>query len=143
MIGDLALKQQDYAKAVDAYRQAIAASRNIRHDAATDLEIIEIASKCTRALLAQGKNAEAEAMVKGIGRISDKFSGAGRPDKPAEQKPEMPLPGKLTITVSKKALEAYAAGGQRFDEFRRAVSVDYLNFDKSAPEKPKGEAGRP
>ena len=145
LLGDLALKQQDYANAVTNYRQTIAATRNLRHDAETELEIVEVASKCARALIAQGKTDEAEAMVKGIGRITDHMGGAsaGGGTKPVEPKAEMPLPDKLIVSVPKKLLEAYATGSLSFDAFRKGASVEHLTFAKPAGEQPKGGASRP
>jgi hypothetical protein len=130
LMGDLAMKQHDYGQAVEAFRKATGVYSKLPAGATDRLELIEVATKLARALTAQGKLKEAENVIVGIVKMTDGLAGAARPDKPAEGKSEMALPGKLIITVPKKLLD-----GTNFDELKRRASVEYLTFDKPAAEK--------
>jgi hypothetical protein len=141
LMGDLAMKQQDYNQAVEAYRKAIAGYRPQTSDSAARLELIEVATKMARSLIAQGKTQEAENIVKSIIKMTDQLATTQQGDKPAQDKPAMPLPGKLIITVPKKVLDQAGTGKMSFDEFRKAATVDHFTFDKPATEKPKGGTG--
>jgi hypothetical protein len=129
LMGDLALKQNDYLQAVEQYRKA-AAVRIPHVDAAVVLEHAEVTTKLARALMAQGKLAEADKVVAGLQELAQSLKERRGPDKPAEKRPEMTLPAKLIITVPKKLLDLAGAGKAPFDEFRKAASVEYLAFDK-------------
>jgi len=141
LLGDLAMKQHDYAEATGYYRKAIEESDTVARDGAAQLEVIEVASKCARALIAQGKVAEAEKVVQGLVKMTDRL-GSG--ERPAEGKAEVPLPGKLIIKVPKALLEHAGSGKTSLDKFREAASVEYLQFDKPTAEKPRaGGAAKP
>jgi hypothetical protein len=135
LLGDLAMKQNDFAQAVEAYRKAMMDRRHLPSDAATELEVLEVASKWARALLAQGKTDEAEKILQGIARMTDHLKGE-RAAKPGDDKSGMALPAKLIITAPKRALEATRTGSFSLDDFRKAVSVEYLTFDQPAAKKP-------
>jgi hypothetical protein len=141
LMGDLALKQNDYVQATDAYQKAIGQYHKLPHKEAVELEVIEVASKLARALIASGKNDEAEKIVQSIVKLS---AGLKSGERPAEEKAEMRLPGKLIIKVPRTLLNAAGEGKTSFDKFREAASVEYLPFDKPTTEKPKGsEAAKP
>ncbi len=135
LMGDLAMKQHDYNQAAEAFKKAMVSRQNLPHESAMDLEVIEAASKWARALMAQGKNDEAERIVQGIVKITDKLGSAQRPDKAAPGKADVTLPGKLIITVPKTLIDQSSLGKMSFDEFRKSASVEYLTFEKPA-EKP-------
>jgi hypothetical protein len=141
LLGDLALKQNDFAQAADGYRKAVSLHQNLPRDSATDLEVIEVTTKLARALLAQGKKDEAEKFVQALGKLTSGLGSVQRAGKPAAG--EIALPAKLIITVPKKLLDVAGSPKYGFDEFRKAASVEYLTFDKAA-EKPKGgDSGKP
>jgi hypothetical protein len=135
LLGDLAMKQNDFAQAVEAYRKAMMDRRHLPSDAATELEVLEVASKWARALLAQGKTDEAKKVLQGIARMTDQLKGE-RAAKPGDDKVGMALPAKLIITAPKRAFEAMRTGSFSLDDFRKAVSVEYLTFDQPAAKKP-------
>lgn len=136
LLGDLAMKQNDYKQAADAYLSAFRQYQKLMDDSATELEVIEVAAKLARALIAQGKTQEADSIVQTILKMTNHLGSSER-----SSKPDMPLPGKLIITVPKKVLQTGA--GMNLEEFRKGAVVEYLTFDKPAPEKPKGAAGKP
>jgi hypothetical protein len=141
LMGDLALKQKDYQQAVNAYRKAIDV-KGLPEDSTTQLEMVEVATKLARAMLAQGKTANAERIVQGLTRATERIKGGVHSNKPDEKKPEMALPAKLIITVPKKYLDQVGTGRIDFNALRKeAASVEYLTFDKPAAEKPKGGGG--
>jgi len=142
LMGDLAMKQHDYVQAVEAYQKAIGVRRNLPHESAMELEVIEVASKWGRALLAQGKAAEAEKVLRGLVKLAEDLGGTQRADQPAEGKASMTLPGKLIITVPMKLLGQLSSGKMSFGEFHKAATVEHLTFDKPT-EKPKGGVGTP
>jgi hypothetical protein len=129
LMGDLALKQNDFKQAAEAYGKAISVE-DLAGDSA-QLESIEVATKLARALLAQGKTAEAERAFDLVAQRTERLKGGKRADKPAEKKPDVALPAKLIITVPKKLLDPKTS----LDEFRKGVSVEHLNFDKPATKK--------
>ena len=51
-----------------------------------------------------------------------------QPAKAASTSPPIPLPAKLVVSASKKALDAVAAGKMSFEEFKKAANVEYLSF---------------
>jgi hypothetical protein len=140
LLGDLAMKQHDYEQAVQAFRKASGVYKKLPAEAAAQLEVIEVATKLARALIAQGKTAEAEKIVQFIIKTSDGL-GSATPAKPTDTKAPMPLPGKLIISVPKKLLDQAGSGKVTLDELRKGA-VEYLTFDKTA-EKPKGGANKP
>jgi hypothetical protein len=125
LMGDLALKQNDFKQAAEAYGKAISVE-DLAGDSA-QLESIEVATKLARALLAQGKTAEAERAFDLVAQRTERLKGGKRADNPAEKKSDVALPAKLIITVPKKLLDPKTS----LDEFRKGVSVEYLNFDKA------------
>ena len=97
----------------------------------TAVPLVTTATKLARALLAQGKTAEAERAFDLVAQRTERLKGGKRADKPAEKKPDVALPAKLIITVPKKLLDPKTS----LDEFRKGVSVEHLNFDKPATKK--------
>jgi hypothetical protein len=132
LLGDLAMKQQDYAQAVQAFRRASSMYTKPPADAADLLEVIEVGTKLARALLAQGKLQEAEAVVKGVAKLSDQLAGSQPGFKPAPDKPVAALPAKLIISLPKKLLDQAGTGKMTTEEFQKLASVEYLMFDKPA-----------
>ncbi len=139
LLGDLAMKQNDFAQAAVAYNKAMVNRRLLSTDANTELELVEVASKWARALLAQGKADDAERIVRGLAKLTEHLGGTPHADQSAVGKPAMTLPSKLIITVPMKLL-SQSAGRISFDEFRKAATIEYLTFDKTS-EKPKGGVG--
>jgi hypothetical protein len=142
-LGDLAMRQNDFNQAADAYRKALASGLTMPRDSATNLEAIEVASKLARVLMAQGKNDEAEKIVQGIVKMTDGLGGGQRPAKPAESQPTMHLPAKLIITVAKKDLDLVGTQRIDFEAFRKDASVELLTFDKPAGEHPASDSKKP
>ncbi len=129
LMGDLALKQSDFPQAVEQYRKA-AGVRIAPGDPAIALEYLEVATRLARALMAQGKTAEADKAVQSLRNLADSLKDRQNPEKPAQTKPDVALPAKLMITVPKKLLDLVGGGKVSFDEFRKGASVEYLTFDK-------------
>lgn len=140
LLGDLAMKQNDFPQAADNYRKATTLYQNLPRDSATDLEVIEVTTKLARALVAQGKADETEKVVRALGKLTDRLASGQHPGKPAAN--EIALPAKLIVSAPKKLLDQVGSGKMTFDEFRKAASVEHLTFDKPA-EKPKGDASKP
>jgi hypothetical protein len=131
LLGDLAMKQHDYNQAAEAYMKASAVYKQPPSEADAQLEVIELGSKLARALMALGKKAEAENVVKAVAQLSDRLAGGAAPTKPVEGKSQIPLPAKLIIEVRKALIDQLGSGKITFDEFRKAASVEHLTFDKS------------
>jgi hypothetical protein len=135
LLGDLAMKQHDYNQAVQSFTRASAVYKEPPRESDAQLELIEVGTKLARALMAQGKKAEAEHVVKSVAQLSERLASGAAPAKAADGKPQMPLPTKLIITVPKKDLDLVGSNRIDFAAFRKAASVEYLTFDKPA-EKP-------
>lgn len=136
LLGDLAMKQHDYSKAVESFLKATGTYRKPPSDSEAQLEIIEVGSKLARSFMAMGKKAEADRIVQAVAKMTDRLASGAVTTKPAEGKPQMALPAKLIIAVSKKDLDLVGSKRIDFTAFRKEASVEYLNFDKPA-EKPK------
>jgi hypothetical protein len=143
LMGDLALKQRDYNRAVQEFTRAYTLYKEAPRESAAQLEMIEVGTKLARALMAQGKNDEAEKVMKTIAKLSGGLTAAAPAEKPASAKPDMPLPAKLIVKVPKTLIDQWGLGKMNFDEFRKGASVEHLTFDKPAAEKPRGGATRP
>jgi hypothetical protein len=142
LLGDLALKQHDYNQAVQNFMRASAVYKEPPRESDAQLELIEVGSKLARALMAQGKKAEAEHVVKSVAQLSERLASGAAPAKAADSKPQMPLPAKLIIRVPKKDLDLIGSKRIDFEAFRKeGASVEYLTFDTPA-DKPKGGAGK-
>jgi hypothetical protein len=135
LLGDVAMQKNDYNQATDAYRKAVAI-KNLPRDSAVELERVEAFTKLARALLAQGKAAEADAVVQSVARATERLKSSERPGSAPAAPATMSLPEKLIITVPKTLLEQAGLGKMTFDEFRKAASVEYLTFDQPAEKKP-------
>jgi hypothetical protein len=129
LMGDLALKQNDYIQAVEQYRKA-AAVRMAPTDSAIALEHVEVATKLARALMAVGKSEEAERVVADVRRLAQNLKDGQKPDKRTEAKAEVALPAKLVITVPKRVFTAIGTGAVSATDIRKGASVEYLTFDK-------------
>jgi hypothetical protein len=129
LMGDLALKQNDYVQAVEQYRKA-AAVRMAPTDSAIALEHVEVATKLARALMAVGKSEEAERVVADVRRLAQNLKDGQKPDKHTEAKAEVALPAKLIITVPKRILIAIGTGAVSPTDIRKGASVEYLTFEK-------------
>jgi hypothetical protein len=140
LLGDLAMKQHDYTQAVQAYAKASAVYKEPPTESDALLEMIEMGTKMARTLTALGKRAEADQVVKSIAKLTDRLASAA-PAKAPDGKPQVPLPAKLIIKVSKKDLDLTGSGRIDFAAFRKGASVEHLTFDKPA-EKPKGDSGK-
>jgi hypothetical protein len=81
-----------------------------------------------RALRQAGKVSEAELAHNQAEKIFQNMVDAqSKTDKPTETK-ATPLPSKLVITASKKLLDDVGSGKMSFDDFKKAVSVEYVTF---------------
>jgi hypothetical protein len=151
LVGDLHLKQKQYHEATVAFQKASESFANILEkirkasldltgtlpppNAVVELDLLESRTKLAQALVGEGKQDEARKILSAIATQAQR-GAQGEPAKPAE-KPGIALPSKLIVTVSKKSLEAVGSGKMSFEEFRKAATVEYLNFSEKGPEKAK------
>jgi hypothetical protein len=141
LLGDLHLKQGRYPKAIEAYQKALELTLNLLKEGERPGQVpaarfqslvtaMELYGKLGQANLGAGNADKArEALGKAASyarQVEKAVSKDQEPEKPKETKPTVPLPAKLTITVSGKLLQAAAANKTSPEEFRRQATVEYL-----------------
>lgn len=144
LLGHTHLKQDQYKQAVDAYQKALEAHRRLlewrlraQPDAKgqppekgpqAELELADLYNKLAQAYLGQGNREQALKTLQFLGEHIQRVAPAH-----AARSTPAALPAKLIISAPKKLLDQVGAGKIPFEEFRKAASVEYLDF--SAPEK--------
>jgi hypothetical protein len=141
LLGDLHLKQGRYPKAIEAYQKALDPVLNLLKEEGRPSQApaarfqnlvtaMELYGKLGQANLGAGnadKAREALGKAASYARLVEKaVSKDQEPEQPKEKTPTVPLPAKLTITVSGKLLQAAAANKTSPEEFRRQATVEYL-----------------
>jgi tetratricopeptide (TPR) repeat protein len=167
LLGDLHLKQGRYKEAVAAYQKAVESHRkaleNRRRaepdlqgmtsvDVKGNLKAVELHTKLAQALLAADELEQALKTFQQITHASEALVKAYQSDvarqqtqrpplsKPGEADPAIPLPLKLIISAPQKLLDQVGAGKISFEDFKKAVTVQYVGFpsSKEASTKPGG-----
>lgn len=138
-LGDLHLKQQKYAEAIQSYAAAIKQlteqplfinTESPYDEAARHLEdatqsLHGYYTKQAQALLALGKAAEAKDTLNKADSAKIKLNGYA---KTPVEKVSPNLPAKLIITVSKKALEQHHDGKLTLEQLRKEAEVQAINL---------------
>ncbi|HKB05818.1 MAG TPA: hypothetical protein VKD90_26715, partial [Gemmataceae bacterium] len=147
-LGDLHAKQGKSDEAVGAYRQAVeilskplAFAVSTPHDQVTKATeestkaLRNAHGKLAQALLTAGKLDEAKAAIEAAkdATVTIKLDKA-KPTAPAKP----PLPTKLTVSLSKKAIDDHKAGKINLHELRSAAEVEAVGFAaaEAKPAKP-------
>jgi tetratricopeptide (TPR) repeat protein len=131
LLAELHAKQGQPQQALETYRKALelyakAGGSELR----TELEVLELRTKLARVLVELGRTDEARKVLEDAAVSVPRTAKAGTTAPAAGTVREVPLPARLIITVPKKALEQ--AGKVPFEEFRKAASIEYLTFSRSA-----------
>jgi tetratricopeptide (TPR) repeat protein len=129
-----------YAKAVDACKKALEKRGTAEYrtaDSLVELELVEHLTKLGQAWQGQARNEQARKILQEIAQLTQRASSSPgtAPAKPPAGPRSMPLYNRLTISASKKLLEEVGTGKMTFDDFRKKVIVEYLDFSKPASEK--------
>jgi hypothetical protein len=134
-IGDLAMKQGRYKEAEEAYTriiQRLTAKKDVDQDVRRLSLLAEVSSKLAQTMLVTGQADKAKAALE----MAQKFSQAAvkLTQKSGKEKPET-LPPQLILSATKSQLDQVAAHKISFEEFSKAVTVEYRTFE--APEAKK------
>jgi hypothetical protein len=123
-LGDLQMKQGQMAEALANFQKAL--------EVKPDARVAILYRKIAQALLAQGKDAEAQQALDKALKAGKRSASESKGTKPQRL---VALPSKLIVSVPKKLLNQYKAGSVRFDELKKGATVDYVSFGGSAPQK--------
>ncbi len=120
--GDLHMRQTNYRKAVEAYRQAL--------KRAPTRSAVQI--KLAQAYLALGNLEEAQKLIERARKLAP---DSDRPQDavPGAQPRQIPLPAKLTVSVPKSRLDEVAAGKLKREDLKPHATVDYFNPPTDRP----------
>jgi hypothetical protein len=142
-VGDLHARQGKFAEATQEYMKAqpvidklLAPLRNNpeQYSEAYRLQSVllarELWGKLSLAMLAQGREAEARTVIQ-IDFGWAKWLDATTQGKASAKPVAVTVPARLTVTASKKTLEALGSGKMSLDEFRKAVTIDYQTPPKA------------
>jgi hypothetical protein len=140
LLGDLHLKQNRVQDAIKAYEKALEHKPSGKQAEA-------LYRKIAQAYLTLAERAKSDAQyqqvidkaIQWLKRVQDEKHKKGDPDTPPPVTSPR-LPAKLIISVSKQLLDQVGSGKISFEEFKQAVSVEYLTFPAAAktPEAKKG-----
>jgi hypothetical protein len=136
LLGDLHLKQQKYAEALDALHKAVTAVENDLQknpsgpERRQELErLSSLYSKLAQAQLATGRMDEARATLERARGTSQEATrtAQGQTTAPAAAKPGgSVLPARLTLSAPKRLLDEVGSGKMSFEQFRKQVTVEYV-----------------
>jgi len=138
LLADLHLKQQQYDKALEASRKAIAQIENEMKQNPTETKgkrqrLAALYGKQAQALLAAGNIDAARAPLDQAAKLFGETTGANV-SLANKAKPEgTSLPAKLIISAPKNLLDAVGSGKIDYEAFRQQVSVEYLTFGEEKP----------
>jgi hypothetical protein len=152
LLGDLRYKQGLFRDAVQAYQEAVRqhkeAIRSLTLFAETThqqwlrtyLAGAELHGKLAQVQLALGEKEEALRSLAQVSEHAKTAEGLARPPKAASGQPTptpsggaaIPLAPKLLISAPKKLLDQVGTGKMTLEEFRKAVTVEYLTFGDEA-----------
>jgi tetratricopeptide (TPR) repeat protein len=163
LLGDLYFKQGKYKEAIAAYQKAIQIQRKALEDrrrveldlqghtsvdAKSHLKAVELYTKLAQSFLAANEPEQALKTSQEIGSSSEALLKAYRDlvkqqaavSSRSERSPAIPLPAKLIISAPKKLLDEVGSGKMRFEDFKKAATVQRVNFPagKEQPAKPNG-----
>jgi tetratricopeptide (TPR) repeat protein len=128
LLGDLHLKQENWSKAIDAYKKAVEYNPEPK-------QVAVLYQKLARSHLGQAPdNHEAYQKVieKGMEWLRLAQGEAAKASQPAPS----PLPAKLIVSAPKKLLDQAGAGKVSFEEFKKAATVEYLTAPAPATKPP-------
>jgi tetratricopeptide (TPR) repeat protein len=140
-LGDLHVKQNQIPQAIEVLEKAWGTYRNLLEDpklagAPADqrlqLEAVEVLSKLGQCFALQGDNERARKVAEELTQRSRKIGQAEGKTSPGASA----LPSKLIVTASKKLLDQVGAGKMTFDEFKKASTVQYLDFSAKTEKEP-------
>jgi tetratricopeptide (TPR) repeat protein len=148
LLGDMHLKNgnhreaaEAYQKAVDAYQKLLEWKRRVNldltglpgKDVQADVEAVEVYTRLAQAYLALGERDKALKSLLDVSVYAQRAGQAQAKPKATDKAAPIPLPAKLILTASKKLLDQVGSGKITFDEFRKEISVEYLDFSTEKP----------
>jgi hypothetical protein len=134
LLADLHVKQGRYAEAARIYREALVKQMNALAPAdkrtTTDVQRLlvagEVANRLAQALLAQGQNDEARAIMSSGQKIADAAVKLADSLKGRPARSGLSLPAQLIVSAPKKLLDQVSSGKMSFEEFRKAATIEYV-----------------
>jgi hypothetical protein len=142
LTGDLHAKQNQMQNAIELYEKAWVTYRKLldeerkaggaTSDLQLNLEVAELLGKLGQCYRAQGDSEKARRIVTYLAGVGQKTGLVDSPP-PAGASP---LPAKLIVSASKKLLDQVGAGKMSFDEFKKAATVQYLDFAAKTDKEP-------
>jgi hypothetical protein len=142
LMGDLHLKQNGPQSAIEMYEKAWLAYRKLLDEepkaasATPDwqlhLEAVELLGKLGQCYRSKGDVERTRKVVDYLALLGQK---AGQPEGKAASVAG-PLPAKLIVSASKKVLDQVGSGKLSFDEFKKAATVQYLDFSVKTEKEP-------
>jgi hypothetical protein len=141
LMGELHVKQNQVPQAIEVYEKAWGTYRNLLEDpklagAPPDqrlqLEAVEVLSKLGQCFAMQGDAERARKVAEELTQRSRKIGQAeGKTSSGTST-----LPAKLIVSASKKLLDQVGSGKMTFDEFKKAATVQYLDFSAKTEKEP-------
>jgi tetratricopeptide (TPR) repeat protein len=119
LLADLHLRQGKIKEAVDAYQKA-----------AQTAPSPEIYRKLAQAFLALGEKESNENMLSRAAQYLSQAQTLKQKIRSGTETAGIPLPSRIIITAPKPLLDKVGGGKISFDEFKKAVTVQRLDFEK-------------
>jgi hypothetical protein len=141
LTGDLHLKQNNFPSAIAMYEKAwLAYSKLLDDPKAADadqqrviLEAVEALSKLGQCYAGQGDLERARKVQEELAQRAKK---SGQSEGKTTTGAASQLPAKLIVSASKKLLDQVGSGKMSFDEFKKAATVQYLDFTAKTEKEP-------
>lgn len=130
LLGDLHLKQNRIDEAIAAYKKAVEQKGDSQHLADAYMKLAQAHMKAQQLKEAEAAYQQALTRARSFLEKAD-ATGITSPS---------PLPSKLIITATKERLDQVGKGTMSFEEFKKAISIDYLSF---SPEKKADAKAKP
>jgi tetratricopeptide (TPR) repeat protein len=124
------MKQGQFQQALASYQDALTAYRNANKGNVSEQERVEIHTKLVQVLFILGRKGEAAKYLDDLVSLAKSPAKPALPNTPAPG--QIPLSDKLIISAPRKLLDQVGAGKMSFEDFRKAASVEYLQFQAPA-----------
>src|SRR5262249_2913107 len=114
------------------YRKLLDDPKGGGGDQRLQLETVELLSKLGQCFALQGDVERARKVAEELTQRSRKI---GQPE--GKTAPSAtPLPAKLIVSASKKLLDQVGSGKMSFEEFKKAATVQFLDFSEKTEKEP-------
>lgn len=121
LLGDLHQRQKQYAKAIEAYENAL-------KQAPDDAHARELYRKLAENYLQLGRLEEARSHLDRVLKGRDEKKAHVNPTGGDTFSAKSALPNKLIISASKRLLDDAGSGKISFEDFKKSVVIDYVTF---------------